>query len=200
MVPAPFLWALTAIEAASADQVGEGEADRLDAILPASILEIGMSLTMVSSASADDLTVLQVVPLLGVELGVERQFGHADDAVHRRADLVAHVGQEGAAGAVGRFRRLLAAMRSASDAFSALMSRWSTSMRSGSPPASRARHQPLDESQRQSPPWSACVPRRRRPARGFWAWAAIRDWTAQIVWHGPVSASWAMLSSPSPTS
>ena len=29
-----------------------------------------------------------------VELRVERQLGHADDAVHRRADLVAHVGEE----------------------------------------------------------------------------------------------------------
>ena len=27
-------------------------------------------------------------------VGVEHQFGHADDGVHRRADLVAHVGQE----------------------------------------------------------------------------------------------------------
>ena len=29
-----------------------------------------------------------------VELRVEREVGHADDRVHRRADLVAHVGQE----------------------------------------------------------------------------------------------------------
>ena len=37
---------------------------------------------------------LGVLALLGVELGVEQQPGHADHAVHRRADLVAHVGQE----------------------------------------------------------------------------------------------------------
>ncbi len=37
---------------------------------------------------------LRVVALAGVEIGLEQQVGHADDAVHRRADLVAHVGQE----------------------------------------------------------------------------------------------------------
>ena len=50
---------------------------------------------------------LQVVPLLVVELGIQRQLGHADDAVHRRADFVAHVGQEGAARLVGRLCLLL---------------------------------------------------------------------------------------------
>ena len=44
---------------------------------------------------------LQVLALLGVELGLQRQLGHADHAVHRRADLVAHVGEELALGAVG---------------------------------------------------------------------------------------------------
>ena len=29
-----------------------------------------------------------------VEVGVEQQLGHADDAVHGRADLVADVGEE----------------------------------------------------------------------------------------------------------
>ena len=53
-----------------------------------------MSLRIASSDSADDLTVSEVVALLIGQLGVERQLGHADDAVHRRADLVAHVGQE----------------------------------------------------------------------------------------------------------
>ena len=33
----------------------------------------------------------------------EQQVGEAEDGVHRRAQLVAHVGQEGAFGAVGRF-------------------------------------------------------------------------------------------------
>jgi hypothetical protein len=35
------------------------------------------------------------------------QVGHADDGVHRGADLVAHVGQEGALGLVGRLGGLL---------------------------------------------------------------------------------------------
>ena len=38
------------------------------------------------------------------EPGVEHQFDHAEHAVHRRADLVAHVGEELGLGAVGRFR------------------------------------------------------------------------------------------------
>ncbi len=41
-------------------------------------------------------------PLLVVQRGVEQQAGHADHAVHRRPDLVAHVGQELALGPVGR--------------------------------------------------------------------------------------------------
>ena len=41
----------------------------------------------------------QVVALIGGQRGVERELGHADDAVHRRADLVAHVGEELALGA-----------------------------------------------------------------------------------------------------
>ena len=34
------------------------------------------------------------VPLFGVELRVEQQAAHADDGVHRRPDLMAHVRQE----------------------------------------------------------------------------------------------------------
>ena len=49
----------------------------------------------------------EVLALLGGQLGVEGQLGHADDAVHRRADLVAHVGQELALGAGGGLGGLL---------------------------------------------------------------------------------------------
>ena len=49
---------------------------------------------IVSSASPERGDGLGVLALVGVELGVEQQLGHADHAVHRRADLVAHVGQE----------------------------------------------------------------------------------------------------------
>ena len=41
----------------------------------------------------------EVVPLAGRELGLQRQMGHADDAVHGRTDFVAHVGEKIALGA-----------------------------------------------------------------------------------------------------
>jgi hypothetical protein len=48
----------------------------------------------------------EVFALLVVQRGVEGEVGHAEDGVHRRADLVAHVGQEvalRAAGGLGDF-------------------------------------------------------------------------------------------------
>ena len=71
-----------------------------------------MSLRIGSSASADDLHERQALALFGGELGVERQLRHADDAVHRRPDLVAHVGEElalrrvGVLGAILRLREI----------------------------------------------------------------------------------------------
>ena len=50
---------------------------------------------------------LGVVALLGVQAGAEEQAGHADDGVHRRADFVAHVGEEFRLGLVGVFGRVL---------------------------------------------------------------------------------------------
>ncbi len=44
--------------------------------------------------------------LLAVESGVEQRLDHADDAVERRADLVAHIGEKGGFRPVGRLRRL----------------------------------------------------------------------------------------------
>ena len=38
----------------------------------------------------------EVFPLLRVELGVQTELGHAQDTVHRGADLMAHVGEKGA--------------------------------------------------------------------------------------------------------
>ena len=46
---------------------------------------------------------LGVVALCAIETGVEQQTGHADDAVHGRADFVAHGGEERALRAAGRF-------------------------------------------------------------------------------------------------
>ena len=48
----------------------------------------------------------QVVALLFRELGLERKPGHADDGVERRADLVAHVGEERTLRLVGGLRGL----------------------------------------------------------------------------------------------
>ena len=48
--------------------------------------------------------------LLGVELGLQEQAVHADDPVHRSADLVAHICQEfafGEAGMLCLFRQLI---------------------------------------------------------------------------------------------
>ncbi len=49
---------------------------------------------MRSSASALDRMVSEYSRCCGRQVGVEQQPGHADDAVHRRADFVAHVGEE----------------------------------------------------------------------------------------------------------
>ena len=43
----------------------------------------------------------EVVELILLQRGALNHIDHADDAVHRRADLVRHVGQEGALGFVG---------------------------------------------------------------------------------------------------
>ncbi len=69
---------------------------------PASIFEKSrMSLMIVSSASPLVADRRRVVALLGVQRRVQQQPAHADDGVHRRADLVAHRRQEGALGLVG---------------------------------------------------------------------------------------------------
>ena len=92
--------------------------------LPASILEKSrMSLMIVNSDSAESRTIGQVVALAVGQRRVEHQFGHADDGVHRRADLVAHVGQEIALGPVGRLGLLMATCNCASARLSSVMSR-----------------------------------------------------------------------------
>ena len=60
-----------------------------------------------SSASPTFADGFGVIALVGCQPGVEQQAGHADDAVHRRADLVAHGGQEFRLGMVGGFGLLL---------------------------------------------------------------------------------------------
>ena len=55
----------------------------------------------VRSDSAECLHDLEVLALAGIELGIQHELGHADHAVHRRANLVAHVGEEFALGPIG---------------------------------------------------------------------------------------------------
>ena len=50
---------------------------------------------------------LDVVTLHRRQVGLEREFGHAQHAIHRRPDLVAHVGQELALVPVGRLGAVL---------------------------------------------------------------------------------------------
>ena len=108
-----------------------------------------MSLMTVSSASADDLTISQVLALLGGEVGVEHELGHADDAVHRRADLVAHVGQELALRAVGRLGGLLGGSQLRFSLLASVMSWEMPTPRTGLP-SSKVK-QPIPLSQRTPP-------------------------------------------------
>ena len=70
-----------------------------------------------------DFDDLQVFALLGRQFGVQRQFRHADDAVHRGADFVAHVGQEFALGPVGSSAASCARLRAVMSAITPTSSR-----------------------------------------------------------------------------
>ena len=39
--------------------------------------------------------------MFGVQRSIQEQIGHADDGIHRRANLVTHAGEKGALGAIG---------------------------------------------------------------------------------------------------
>ena len=57
---------------------------------------------MMVSSALPDLTMISVkVFCFGIELGTCEQLGHAENAVHWRPDLVAHIGEEFGFGAVG---------------------------------------------------------------------------------------------------
>ena len=70
-----------------------------------------MSLTTFSSKIGRGLDSARVLLLLGVETSIEQQPVHADNAVHRRSDLVAHGRKEVGFGAVGAFRFVLQALQ-----------------------------------------------------------------------------------------
>jgi hypothetical protein len=80
--------------------------------LPASIFEKSrISLMTLSRASVDVRAMSQELALFGAQVGVERQFDHADDAIHRGPDFMAHVGQEVALRAVRGIRSILGALQ-----------------------------------------------------------------------------------------
>ncbi len=90
------------------EHVAEVERDRLDVQLA------GLDLREVQDVVDDaqqrlgrPVDPLDVVHLLPVEPALQGQVRHAQDRVHRRADLVAHVGQEVALGLVGGIGLLL---------------------------------------------------------------------------------------------
>ena len=65
------------------------------ASIPDSIFEKSRrSSSTLSKEWAEALAVSQVLTRLRRELGAQGKLRHTDDAVHGRADLVAHVGQE----------------------------------------------------------------------------------------------------------
>ena len=92
-----------------ADRVRAGENSAgSSSSLPASILEkSSMSLMIAEQAVGRRLDRLEILRCSCAEGGVQGQLGHAEDRVHRRADLVADVGQELVLGPVGRLGRLL---------------------------------------------------------------------------------------------
>jgi hypothetical protein len=67
-----------------------------------------MSLMIDSRCRPGAVDLAEPPGLLRAWPGAVQQVGEADDGIHRRADLVAHVGQEGALGLVGGFGRAVA--------------------------------------------------------------------------------------------
>ena len=73
----------------------EREVDRLDVELAG--LDLGVVQDVVDDAQqvlAGRMGLLDIVALTRIQVGLQQQVGHAHDGVHRRADLMAHVGQE----------------------------------------------------------------------------------------------------------
>ena len=81
--------------------------------LPASIFEKSRtSLITVSSASADSFAVSRYSRCSESSEVSQRQIQHAQDPVHRRANLMTHVRQELALGSIRRVRRFFRCLRS----------------------------------------------------------------------------------------
>ena len=89
------------------DQIPQDKVHRLQFQLAR--LDLGEIQDVVDDPEQSDSRLLDHLgeaPLLGIQLGSQQQFGHAQNAVHGRADFVAHVGQKlgfGLAGRLGPF-------------------------------------------------------------------------------------------------
>ena len=99
---------MASISATSSSRPRRSKASVSSSSLPASIFEKSrMSLMIAAATRRCVATVSSVAALLVVRSRVQQQARHADHAVHGRADLMAHVGQELALGPVGRLGCLL---------------------------------------------------------------------------------------------
>ena len=79
---------------------------------PASTFEKSrMSLIGLERRVGGRLHHVEVLALLRSQRGAQRQLGHADDAIHRRPNLMAHVGQELALRAAGGFGDVFGGLR-----------------------------------------------------------------------------------------
>src|SRR5436190_301879 len=118
--PSPVPQVVDEIEALLGGEGSDQVDDRLDALaeIELRLLELdaaGLDLREVEDVVDDPEQSLatagdhrRVVALLGIEPGPLEQPAHADDRVHRRADLVAHRSQERALRLVRLLRELLA--------------------------------------------------------------------------------------------
>ena len=90
------------------DQVMEVELERVN--LKASCLDLGKIQDLVDDREqrfGGELHGGEIFALFRREAGFQSELGHADDAVHGRANLVAHIGQERALGTACSLRLLL---------------------------------------------------------------------------------------------
>ena len=105
----PLLWARTArARSVSPTAARREKSAGSSSSLPASILaEVEQVVDDDEQVVGRRLDRFETLPLVFGQRRVQGQFGHAEDGVHGRANLVADVGQELVLGSVGRLRRVL---------------------------------------------------------------------------------------------
>ncbi|MNO83774.1 hypothetical protein D3C76_750960 [compost metagenome] len=92
------------------EQLAQGEVQRFR--LAGAVLQLGEAEHLVEDRQQPFASLgqrVQPAPVLFAQRRAAQQFGHAEDAVERRADFVAHGGEEARLGAVGGFGFLLGA-------------------------------------------------------------------------------------------